>query len=104
MTESGFVRTSSNRTAWPTSTTPAIAVELLTRLTELGAHEFWADDVRFVVGTDATPLRGLRGHRRVPDAHLVALAQGRQGRVATFDRGLGDLDGAAVVDLVPTSD
>lgn len=102
VTEGGFVRTSSNRSALPTSTTPAIAVDLLTRLTRLGAHEFWSDDVPFIAASDAVLLHRLRGHRQVTDAHLLALATRRQGRVATFDRALVDLD-PDVVELIASA-
>ena len=51
---------------------------------------FWSDDVSIV---DPAFIDGSRivGHRQVTDAHLVALAIRHGGRLATFDRGLGDV-------------
>src|SRR6478672_12922232 len=45
ITESGFVRVSSNRAAIPTATSPVLALEVLTAMTGLDRHEFWVDDV-----------------------------------------------------------
>jgi predicted nucleic acid-binding protein len=47
-------------------------------------HEFWPDDL----GYDVVDLRGVVGHRQVPDAYLAALARSRGGRLATLDRAL----------------
>lgn len=99
ITECGFVRVSSNRHALPSATTPAVAIALLRRLTELAGHEFWADDARFVSEQD---LAGrLRGHRQVTDAHLLTLARARRGRLVTFDMGLRDLDDQGGTVVVP---
>lgn len=89
-TESGFVRVSSNRRVVPEARTPREAIELLRDLVALPGHEFWPDDVSFATGQDIA-VDALLGHRQVTDAHLVALAVGRRGRVATFDRGLREL-------------
>jgi uncharacterized protein len=99
VTESGFVRISSNRGALPTSTTPDLAIALLRSMTTLDGHEFWADDVRLVVG-EAAAADGLRGHRQITDVHLLALARRWSGRLATFDRGLVTLGDDQLVDLV----
>jgi uncharacterized protein len=100
VTELGFVRVSSNRRALPGSTSPGIAVTILGQWRALGAHEFWPDDVQLVTDRWAD-VAGLTGHRQVTDAHLVALALSRQGRVVTFDRGLVALAPAnAHIDLL----
>ena len=51
-----------------------------------------------------TPFGRVVGYRQVTDAHLLALAISRKGRLATFDRGVpalipDGLEGAA--ELVP---
>lgn len=95
ITESGFVRVSSNRAAVQTASTPAIAIEVLTAMTALDGHQFWADNLPGVTGGfgDTTLVRS---HRDVTDAHLLALAEARGGVVVTFDtrmtRLLGDRD------------
>lgn len=90
VTEIGFVRVSSNRRALPGSTSPGMAISLLSQLRALSAHEFWPDNVQLV--TDRwTDAGTLTGHRQVTDAHLVALSLSRRGRLVTFDRGLVEL-------------
>lgn len=95
VTETGFVRVSSNRAAIPTATTPAWAVQLLREMTALEGHEFWADDVAIVSGGRGDASQ-ISSHRDVTDAHLVALAERHGGRLVTFDsrisRLLGDRD------------
>ena len=95
ITESGFVRVSSNRAVIPTTTTPTIAVEVLAAMTALDGHQFWADDLSGVTGGFGDVML-VRSHREVTDAHLLALAEARGGRLLTFDtrttRLLGDRD------------
>lgn len=80
------MRVSSNRRVIPEATTPAIAIDVLRRLCELGTHQFWADEARLL----AMPidLERLGSHRQVTDVHLVAVAAAHDGRLATFDRGV----------------
>ncbi|MDT0200362.1 TA system VapC family ribonuclease toxin [Nocardioides sp. AE5] len=99
MTESGFVRVSSNRRALPRATTPAIAVEMLGRLRSLPGHAFWPDGVELVTGRSEVVLTG---HQQVTDAHLLALCRANGGQFVTFDRAVsawGDDD--EVVLLAP---
>jgi uncharacterized protein len=58
-----------------------VAVE---RIQALPRHEFWPDDRPFTPDVIVTVV----GHRQVTDAYLCHLARGRNGKVATFDRGL----------------
>ena len=90
VTESGFVRVSSNRRALPTATSPEIALTMLRQLTSMPGHRFWADDVRDVVGEHLDPATVL-GHRQVTDGHLIALARQHRGTVVTFDAALASL-------------
>lgn len=84
LTESGFVRVSSNRTILPEARSPREAILLLRRIVALAHHELWHDDVSFASSAllNQTPLVG---HRQVTDAHLLLLAQQRGGRLATLD-------------------
>lgn len=93
VSESGFVRVSSNRAAIATATTPALAMQLLAGMTALQGHEFWADDVTIVTGGrgDASLIIS---HRDVTDAHLLALAERHGGRLVTFDARISRLLGA----------
>lgn len=85
ITESGFVRVSSSRAAMPTATTPPSAIRLLTALTAVDGHEFWADNVQGVTGPPCR-LEHLVSYRDVTDAHLLSLALARGGRLVTLDR------------------
>lgn len=84
-TESGFVRISSNPAIVDEARTPAEAIELLRKLTDIGGHRFWSDDVS-LAGSDLIAPGKILGHRQVTDAHLVAIALRHRGRLATFDR------------------
>lgn len=90
LTQSGFVRISSNRAILPDARTPKEALDLLREIVALPHHVFWTDEVAladspFVAGS------ALRGHRQVTDVHLLALAEQRSGRVATLDHAMANL-------------
>ena len=89
LTQTGFVRVSSNPATTAEARTPAEAIELLELIVSLPGHVFWKDEVAM---TDLSiPRDSLLGHRQVTDAHLVQLAVCHGGRLATFDRGLREL-------------
>lgn len=103
MTESGFVRVSSNRAAIATATSPKLAIELLVAMTALAGHEFWPDDLALVTGGLGNSDLIAR-HGDVTDAHLLALAERHNGAVITFDAGLRRLLGdrpAALLHEIP---
>lgn len=101
ITEAGFVRVSSNRTALPMSTSPANAVQALRALSATTGHEFWLDDLRYV--TDEPLLTKLRGHKQITDAHLVSLARRHQGHLVTFDRAITSLADGTDVEVLEAS-
>ena len=76
----------------------ATARDVLDRLCSDSRHEFWPDNVSY----PDVDVRGIVGHRQVTDAYLAHLARTRGGTLATFDRGLAELDRAGA-QLVPTS-
>lgn len=90
LTESSFVRISSNPVAVSEAKSPKEAVLLLRRIVVLPHHEFWHDDVSFASATFLDEIR-LIGHRQVTDAHLLALAIHQGGRLATLDGRLRSL-------------
>jgi hypothetical protein len=102
VTQSGFVRVSSNKRAIPDARSPREAREILQRITALPGHVFWPDDIK-IASNEHIAWERLGSHAQVTDAHLLALAIHRCGRLATFDRGLVDLalegDAACVVML-----
>ncbi|HEY4395306.1 MAG TPA: TA system VapC family ribonuclease toxin [Polyangia bacterium] len=90
VTQSGFIRVSSNARAIPGARAPREAQALLRRITELPGHAFWHDDVD-LAGDAGVAWDRVGGHAQVTDAHLLAIALRRGGRLATLDRGIGDL-------------
>jgi uncharacterized protein len=90
VTQSGFVRVSSNRRAIPDARTPREAREILRRITDLPGHVFWPDDTE-IASSEHIAWERLGSHAQVTDAHLLALALRHGGRLATFDRALADL-------------
>lgn len=95
LTQSGFVRVSSNRQVVPEARTPREAIELLARIVAVPGHVFWEDDVSLAASQQVDRDK-LRGHRQVTDVHLLALALRRGGRLATFDRGVLDVVPAGI--------
>ena len=102
VTESGFVRVSSNVRVIPNARTPEQAIHLLRQIRQLPGHTFWDDDVS-PVDSDATAFERVVGYRQVTDAHLLSLAMRKGGCLATFDRGVVELAAGmpSAVDLIP---
>ena len=73
ITESGFIRVSSNVRVTPDARTPGEAALLLHRMCSLAGHEFVADTVSLA---DSFELLGEMAHSSsaVTDAHLILLA------------------------------
>ena len=88
--QSGFVRVSSDRRIIPEAKSPAESILLLRRMTEVGSHFFWSDDTS-LLDSEFISAQRIIGHRQVTDAHLVALTLRRQGRLATFDKGVAQV-------------
>lgn len=86
ITESGFIRVSSNPKAVGDARTPIEAAEFLIALRSVGSWAFWSDDVQLAVA-----MHGVYSFRQVTDAHLLQLAHEHGGSVATFDVGLAHL-------------
>ena len=99
VTESGFVRVSSNRAAIATATSPGQAIQLLSAMTALDGHSFWCDDVAEVTGELGDPAL-ITSHRDVTDAHLLALAQRNGGTLVTFDSRIERLLGSRDPELL----
>lgn len=90
LTQTGFVRVSSNDRVFPEARSPREALDLLGRIVALPKHVFWMDDTS-IVKSRFVSRESLVGYRQLTDAHLLALALRRKGRLATFDRALQDL-------------
>lgn len=107
VTESGFIRVSSNPRIIPEAKSPQEAALLLRSYTRLPNHTFWSDDVSLSEGKWMI-LEKVITHHQVTDAHLLMLALNRGGRLATFDRGISglvprDINPDNVLHLIPFS-
>lgn len=87
VTESGFVRVSSNPKVLASFIVVDAAREVLSALRLVGAHHFLANDVSL---TDAD-FPPIVGHRQVTDAQLLTLARRHGTRLVTFDAGIAAL-------------
>ena len=90
LTQSGFVRVSSNTRVLPDAKSPREAIDLLKRIVALPHHIFWRDDFS-ITGGQWVALDRLTGYRQITDAHLLGLALTRGGKLVTLDRGVRDL-------------
>jgi toxin-antitoxin system PIN domain toxin len=91
LTQTGFVRVSSNPKFTPDAVSPAEALALLGRITALPGHKFWPADLDFTAAI--AKLEPIMGHRQITDAYLLGLAHSRRGILATLDRGTIALTG-----------
>lgn len=96
ITESGFVRVSSNPSVLPSPIGVEAARDVLSALRAAGNHAFLVDDVSI---TEADVPR-IVGHRQVTDAHLLTLARRRGTRLVTFDAALAALAEGRAVELL----
>jgi len=96
LTESGFVRVSSNPKVLPSPIGVEAARGVLASLRALPGHRFLVDDVSI---TDAD-VPTLAGHRQVTDAHLLTLSRRHQVRLVTFDSGVLALGDDKVVEML----
>lgn len=92
VTESGFIRVSSNIRVTPDARTPAEAAMLLHRMCALDGHIFLADSVSLA---DSHALLGELVHSSaaVTDVHLILLAHAAGATFVTFDRKAGRMAG-----------
>lgn len=96
ITESGFVRVSSNPKALPSAIGVGAAREVLAALRSVDGHRFLADDVS-IVDPD---VPDIAGYRQVTDAHLLTLARRSGMHLVTFDGGIPQLADGRDVELL----
>lgn len=97
ITQSGFIRLSSNPKILPEAVSPKEALQLLKLITRLPKHLFWADSIAFV---DTVIFIGsnIIGYRQIIDAYLLSLAIQNKGCLVTFDKGIATLVPASYQD------
>lgn len=96
ITESGFVRVSSNPKALPSAIGIGAARGVLTALRDLDGHRFLVDDVS-IIDSDVPEVAG---YRQVTDAHLLTLARRSGMRLVTFDAGIRAVADGGDVELL----
>ena len=96
LTESGFVRVSSNPKVLPSPISVAAARAVLASLRAVEGHTFLTDDVSLC---DAD-VPEIHGYRQVTDAHLLTLARRNGVPLVTFDAGLAALTSGGGVELL----
>ncbi len=87
VTETGFVRVSSNPKVLPSPISVAEATRVLAAICGAPGHSFVVDEVS---PRDAD-MPSLSGHRQVTDAHLLVLARRHQLPLVTFDAAVASL-------------
>lgn len=98
ITESGFIRISSNPRVFPDGVSPGQAAALVARMRDVPGYEFWSDTVNFA---DAIELieEHVHGSAFVTDAHLALLAKSYGGMLVTFDSQAASLATALGADV-----
>lgn len=97
VTQLGFVRLSSNPAFTSAAVSPFEAAALLKGLCAHPQHAFVESDSIAAL----TDLSVAFGHRQVTDAYLLALANSKGLRLATFDQRLASLGSAECVCILP---
>ncbi len=87
MTENGVIRIVGHPKYPGAPGSPAAVAAIVAQLRTVAGHVFWPDDISLVGDARIDPARVLTSGQ-VTDTYLLALAAGRGGRLATFDRRL----------------
>lgn len=95
ITQTGFVRVSSNARVIPGAISVAEATAVLSELTTRDDHRFLVDGEGFI-GNPHIEYERLVGHRQITDAQIVGVARQHDALVATLDRGLAEYGGKSV--------
>ena len=98
ITESGFVRVSSNPIVLPSAIGVDAARGVLATLRARPDHRFLTDDVS--MGDSDVP--SIAGYRQVTDAHLLTLARRRGVRLVTFDSSILAMGDGKDVEVLTT--
>lgn len=87
LTENGVLRIVGHPRYPNSPGTPAAVAPLVAGLRALQGHVFWPDDISLLDEEKIDRTR-LLSSGQVTDSYLLALAQAREGQLATFDRRL----------------
>ena len=96
ITESGFVRVSSNPIVLPSAIGVDAARGVLSALRAHRGHRFLTDDV----SVSDSDVPSIAGYRQVTDAHLLTLARRSGVRLVTFDSSIRAIGGGNDVEVL----
>lgn len=99
VTESGFIRVSSNHRVTPDARAPAEAALLLHRICRLPGHQFLIDPVS-LADSHQQLARLAHGSAHITDAHLILLAHEAKCGFVTFDRRAAEMASSIQVPCV----
>lgn len=86
ITQTSFIRISSNPSFTRNAPLPREAIGVLERFAAMPGHQFWPDALSATEAFGDFP--SLATHRQVTDAYLLALATRNDGILASWDRGI----------------
>ena len=92
LTETGFVRVTTNPAFGGATRTVAQATAILSELAKRPGYRYWPIAEKWAILTAPFAARVL-GHQQVTDAYLLGLAVKEKGVLVTFDQGLRYLAG-----------
>lgn len=98
ITESGFVRVSSNPIVLPSAIGIDAARGVLSALHAHPGHRFLTDDVSM----SDRDLPAIAGYRQVTDAHLLTLARRHGVRLVTFDASILAMGDESDIEVLTT--
>jgi len=93
LTESGFIRLTTNPAMQAGTITLERAIAILQELRAHPGYQYWPISESWAVLTASFAAR-ITGHQQVTDAYLLGLAIKENGVLVTFDRGLRYLAGS----------
>jgi hypothetical protein len=92
LTETGFVRVTTNSAYRPAARTVKQATDILADFASTPGYRYWPMTERWAIVTRPFAAR-IVGHQQVTDAYLLGLAIKDGGVLVTFDRGIEYLAG-----------
>lgn len=90
LTQSAFVRVSSNRAVIPAARSPREAVQALEMMLAHPRHVFLRDEVS-IADRRWVAVDKLVGHQQIADAHVLAVALTNRAQLVTLDRRMATL-------------
>jgi uncharacterized protein len=101
LTESGFVRVTTNPKYSGPNRTVAQASAILAELSKIIGYRYWPMTESWVVMTAPFAPR-IKGHQQVTDAYLLGMAIREEGTLVTFDASISYLAGSEFKDNLLT--